>query len=553
VSSPAPTPVHHPDTGWWRDSVLYQVYPRSFADTTGNGIGDLPGITSHLDDLVELGVDGMWLSPFFPSPQKDAGYDVSDFTDIDPLFGTLQDFDTLIAAAHDRGLKVIIDLVPNHTSSDHRWFQEALAAPPGSPERDRYMFRPGRGVDGSEPPNNWESIFGGPAWTQVDDGSWYLHLFDSSQPDLNWDNPWVREQFFDILRFWLDRGVDGFRIDVAHGLIKQAGLPDWSRDAATPGDNGPYFDQDRVHDIYREWRQILDQYPGERILCAEAWISPTTRIARYVRPGYMHQAFNFDMLTAPWSASRMKDVIDDGLTVFPAVGAPTGWVLSNHDIMRHASRLSISVAGGDLQQMGKVQVDQVDNVQGLRRARAATAMILSLPGYCYLYQGEELGLPEVVDIPDQLRQDPTFHRTHGQRIGRDGCRVPLPWHSDQPAFGFSPAGESWLPQPEQFRSLSRSAQKDDPASTLEFYRAAIALRRKYQLGSGEFRWLETGSSEVLSWQVGGVQVVMNLSHQAHPVSLANVVLESVPGSYSDGVIAPETTVWCDVFERGASD
>lgn len=545
MSSPTPQTLHHPESGWWKDAVLYQVYPRSFADTTGNGIGDLPGITAHLDDLVELGVDGIWLSPFFPSPQKDAGYDVADYSDIDPLFGTLDDFDTLITSAHHRGLKVIIDIVPNHTSSDHTWFQEALAAPVGSPERDRYMFRPGSGPDGNQPPNNWESIFGGPAWTQVADGSWYLHLFDSSQPDLNWENPWVREQFLGILRFWLDRGVDGFRIDVAHGLIKQDGLPDWSRDTAAPGDNGPFFDQDHVHDIYRDWRAVLDQYPGERILCAEAWISPTTRIARYVRPGHMHQAFNFEMLTAPWSAAHFKDVIDDGLTVFPAVGAPTGWVLSNHDIMRHVSRLSLDVGGADLQQMGKAEVDLVDTAKGLRRARAATAMILSLPGYCYLYQGEELGLPEVLDIPSHLRQDPSFHRTGGERIGRDGCRVPLPWNSDQPAFGFSPTGSSWLPQPETFGALARSAQKGDPTSTLEFYRLAIALRRNYRLGSQDLRWLDTGADDVLSWQVGRVQVVMNLSDSNYSVALDNVVLESVPGCYDNGSLAPATTVWCE--------
>jgi alpha-glucosidase len=536
----------HPQPGWWRNAVLYQVYPRSFADTTGNGIGDLPGITAHLDDVVDLGVDGIWLSPFFPSPQKDAGYDVSDYTDVDPLFGTLDDFDTLIDSAHARGLRVIIDLVPNHTSSDHQWFQEALAAPANSPERDRYMFRPGRGEDGSKPPNNWESIFGGPAWTRVEDGSWYLHLFDSSQPDLNWDNPWVRDQFLDVLRFWLDRGVDGFRIDVAHGLIKQDGLPDWLRQHADPGDQGPYFDQEPVHDVYRQWRTVLDEYPGERILCAEAWISPTTRIARYVRPGHMHQAFNFDMLTAPWSAANLREVIDDGLTVFSAVGAPTGWVLSNHDIMRHASRLSLDVAGGDLQLMGKAEVDQVDYRRGLRRARAATAMILSLPGYCYLYQGEELGLPEVLDIPPERRQDPTFERTQGERVGRDGCRVPLPWDSNQPAYGFSPTGKTWLPQPEVFGELARSKQKGDSTSTLEFYIAAVSLRRAYDLGLCEFHWLNTGVDDVLSWQVGRIQVVMNLSTVSYQVSLDNVVLESVPGCYQGGAVAPESTVWCEV-------
>jgi len=531
------------DAGWWKDSIIYQVYPRSFADSTGSGVGDLPGITGHLDDLVHLGVDAIWLSPFYPSPQNDAGYDVADYVDVDPMFGTLEDFDDLITQAHHRGLKVIVDVVPNHTSSDHQWFVDALAQPMGSAERDRYIFRPGRGPDGDTPPNNWESIFGGPAWTRVADGSWYLHLFDSSQPDLNWDNPWVKEQFDDILRFWLDRGVDGFRIDVAHGLIKEAGFPDWSRETAEPGDNGPFFDQEGVHDIYRRWRTILDSYPGERILCAEAWISPTPRIARYVRPGLMHQAFNFEMLTAPWSAQRIKEVIEDGLEVFPAVGAPTGWVLSNHDIMRHASRLSLDVEGADLQQMGKADTDRVDNAVGLRRARAATAMILSLPGYCYLYQGEELGLPEVLDIPGHLRQDPSYHRTGGERVGRDGCRVPLPWDATKPANGFSPTGNSWLPQPPEFANLARENQKGDPAATLEFYREAIRVRREYDLGQGSLTWIDTGEDDVLSWKTGDVTVVMNLSKVAWSGPAGALLVESIPGGWDNGVVAPETTVW----------
>jgi len=338
---PTGTLVHapgSPDGEWWRDAVIYQVYPRSFADASGDGIGDLPGITSRLDHLAELGVDAVWLSPFYRSPQADAGYDVSDYRDVDPLFGTLDDFDALLARAHELGLRVIVDLVPNHTSDEHVWFQAALAAGPGSPERARYLFREGRGEDGELPPNNWESIFGGPAWTRVADGQWYLHLFDSRQPDLDWEHPEVRAEFEDVLRFWLDRGVDGFRIDVAHGMVKEAGLPDWdghvsmiegSEDVARAdqvngsGNQGPMFDQDGVHEIYRAWNRVLAAYAGDRALVAEAWVEPLSRLARYVRPDEMQQAFNFAFLATHWDAPALRDVIEASYATADGVGAPT--------------------------------------------------------------------------------------------------------------------------------------------------------------------------------------------------------------------------------------
>ncbi|MDQ2624618.1 MAG: glycoside hydrolase family 13 protein, partial [Actinomycetota bacterium] len=410
---------------WWRNAVIYQVYPRSFADASGDGIGDLPGITSKLDHLARLGVDAVWLSPFYRSPQADAGYDVADYREVDPLFGTLADFDEMIGRAHRLGLRVIVDLVPNHTSDEHVWFQAALAAGKGSPERARYIFRDGKGPEGAEPPNNWTSIFGGPAWTRLPDGQWYLHLFDTKQPDLDWTNPEVHEEMISVLRFWLDRGVDGFRVDVAHGMVKAEGLPDWAghvamvegADDGAPddgstgaGNQGPMFDQEGVHEIYREWREVLDEYEGDRILVAEAWVEPLSRLARYVRPDEMHQAFNFSYLTTLWDAPALRTVVTASLNANDAVGAPSTWVLSNHDVVRHPSRLGLSVPGSKPQGIG-VGDEQPDEELGLRRARAATLLTLALPGSAYLYQGEELGLHEVATLPAEVLQDPLWERT----------------------------------------------------------------------------------------------------------------------------------------------
>jgi len=558
---PAGLIAHRPDTDaqWWRHAVIYQVYPRSFADASGDGIGDLPGVTARLDHLVELGVDAVWLSPFYRSPQADAGYDVADYRDVDPLFGTLADADALVARAHELGLRVIVDLVPNHTSDEHVWFRAALASAPGSPERARYHFREGRGEHGELPPNNWESIFGGPAWTRTTQpdgtpGQWYLHLFDSKQPDLNWENPEVRAEFEDVLRFWLDRGVDGFRVDVAHGMVKQDGLPDWdghvamidgSDDAdavAGSGNHGPMFDQEGVHDIYRSWRRVLDAYDGDRAMVAEAWVEPLSRLARYVRPDEMHQAFNFAFLAAGWHAPSLRRVIDASFAANDAVGAPTTWVMSNHDVVRHASRLGLTdpthrpngIGDGD---------EQPDAVLGLHRARAASLLMLALPGSAYVYQGEELGLPDHTALDDDLRQDPAFFRTGGAERGRDGCRVPLPWEGDAPGLGFSPTGATWLPQPAAWADLAVDRQRGREGSTYELYRAALRLRRTERLGAGGLQWLtEPAGEHVLAFRNGDVVVVANLDEADVELPRSGEVLLA-SGPLRDGVLPAGTTVW----------
>ncbi|MCO8307339.1 glycoside hydrolase family 13 protein, partial [Streptomyces sp. RKCA744] len=405
---------------WWRHAVIYQVYPRSFADSDGDGTGDLQGVRQRLPYLRDLGVDAVWLSPFYASPQADGGYDVADYRAVDPMYGTLLDADAVIRDAHALGLRIIVDLVPNHSSDQHEWFKRAVAEGPGSPLRDRYHFRTGKGEHGELPPNDWESIFGGPAWTRLPDGEWYLHLFAPEQPDLNWEHPAVADEFRSILRFWLDMGVDGFRVDVAHGLVKAEGLPDLGGgDQLKLLGNAvmPFFDQDGVHEIYRSWRLVLDEYDGDRIFVAEAWTPTVERTALYVRPDELHQAFNFQYLSAPWEAAELRRLIDSSLDAMRPVGAPATWVLSNHDVTRHATRYANPPGlGTQIRTAG-------DRELGLRRARAATLLMLALPGSAYLYQGEELGLPDVTDLPDEVRQDPSFFRAQGQDGFRDGCRV----------------------------------------------------------------------------------------------------------------------------------
>jgi alpha-glucosidase len=520
---------------WWRDAVCYEIYIRSFTDAGGDGVGDLPGIRDRLPYLRDLGVDAVWITPFYPSPMADGGYDVADYRDVEPRFGTLADFDALIADAHALGLRVIIDVVPNHTSSAHPWFQAALAAEPGSPERERYVFRPGRGENGSEPPNNWRSVFGGPAWhrtTGADGvpGEWYLHLFAPEQPDLNWRNPEVREEFASILRFWLDRGVDGFRIDVADALIKRDGLPDLDdpeHDDPTRHEHMPYWDEDDVHEIYQDWRGILDSYDGDRMAVGESWVYAPERLARYVRPDELHQAFNFYYLLAPWSAADLRSAIGRSIAATHKVGAPTTWVLSNHDVERHVSRYG----------QGDVEL-------GRRRARAATLLQLALPGAAYLYQGEELGLPEVTDLPEEVLQDPIWTRSGHTRRGRDGCRVPLPWSGQTPPFGFSPEGvQPWLPQPPDWKELTAEAEQAQPGSVYALYREALRLRREVQaLGDGEMQWLATSADVLAFARAPGFVCAVNLG--AEPVTLPSygrLVLASGP---VDGtVLPPDTTAW----------
>ncbi len=487
--------LHNPTAPglWWRDAVIYQIYPRSFA-SSGGPIGDIPGAISRLDHLARLGVDAVWLSPFYRSPQRDAGYDVEDYRDIDPVFGTMDDVDALIARAHSLGLRIIFDIVPNHTSDRHVWFRQALEAGPGSPERERYWFRPA--------PNDWRSVFGGGAWTRVcdredapgspweSDASWYLHLFDSSQPDLNWSNPEVQAEFRDILRFWLRRGVDGFRVDVAHGLVKDPALPNWGRTAAIvegektqeKNEAAPMWNLDGVHDIYRQWRKVLDEFGPDRMLVAEAWVSPSSAIAKYVRADEMSQSFNFEFLASAWTADRMRTVIADSLRNMDAVGATATWVLSNHDVIRATARLGLPDAGN--YPKGIKEGDPLPDEVGHRRALAAHALMSALPGSAYIWQGEELNLPEHMALPDELREDPAYFRTKGEETGRDGCRVPLPWEADSPAFGFSPDGKSWLPQPPEWKEYAVDRESADPRSPLNLFRRMYALRRELRLGCG---------------------------------------------------------------------
>ena len=551
---------------WWREAVTYQIYPRSFADSDGDGMGDLPGVTAHLPYLRDLGVDAIWMSPFYRSPMADAGYDVADYRDIDPLFGRIADADALVAAATDLGIKVLLDLVPNHSSDEHVWFRAALAAAPGSPERARYHFRDGRGEHGELPPNNWKSVFGGVAWTRVTEadgqpGQWYLHLFDAKQPDFDWDNPEVRADFVRTIRFWVDRGVYGFRVDVAHGLVKAAGLPDWDvdldllqswRDADPDGDQPrpPMWDQDGVHEIYREWRRVLDAYgKPDRILCAEAWVEPVERAVRYIRSDEMHQTFNFDFLECPWQATELNEVIGHSLAVSTSVGAPTTWVLSNHDVVRHASRLGLTQDQPRPHGIGAGN-PQPDRALGLHRARAATTLMLALPGAAYLYQGEELGLPDSTDMPDAYRQDPAFTRTGGRTVGRDGCRVPMPWTKDAPAFGFGPSGRSWLPQPEVYGDYAADQQEGRPGSTLELYRSLLLTRHQLALGRGRFSRLEAYADQpdVVAWRSEGadradVAVVVNLGPSPVPLPMGARVLVASGPLPEDGTLPTDTAVW----------
>jgi alpha-glucosidase len=529
-------PARATTTRWWRDAVIYQVYIRSFADGNGDGIGDIAGIHSRLPYLRELGVDALWITPFYTSPMADGGYDVADYRDVDPSFGTLEDFEALVADAHEHGLRIIVDLVPNHCSDQHPWFQEALRAAPGSAARDRFIFRPGRGANGELPPNDWESIFGGPAWTRVTEpdgtpGEWYLHLFAAQQPDFDWENPAVRAEFEDILRFWLDRDVDGFRIDVAHGMAKAAGLPDVGRADQVhmlARDVLPYFDQEGVHEIHRSWRRLLDSYPGERIGVAEAWAPTQERLAGYVRPDELHQAFNFHYLSTDWDADALGTVIEESLATAGSVGAPTTWVLSNHDVQRHLTRYG----GGDI---------------GRRRARAAALLTLALPGSAYVYQGEELGLPEVLDLPEEfLTTDPQRGRAEG--AGRDGCRVPLPWAGDEPPFEFG-SGGSWLPLPASWRELTVAAQDTDVDSMLSLYRAALRIRRDHPaLGDGELCRQDSPPGTLVFTREPGFGCAVNLGEQPVRVAIGGEpVLASGPVQWDgDGVeLPPDTAVWWD--------
>ncbi|WP_374209361.1 glycoside hydrolase family 13 protein [Microbacterium sp. CnD16-F] len=538
---------------WWRQAVVYQVYPRSFADADGDGIGDLRGIRSRVPYLKELGVDAIWMSPFYPSDLADGGYDVADYRDVDPRLGTLDDADALIAALHEAGIKVVIDIVPNHTSDRHAWFQEALAAGRGSAARARYIFRDGKGENGEEPPADWTSAFGGSAWERVEDGQWYLHNFAVEQPDLDWSNPEVRADFVRTLRFWSDRGVDGFRIDVAHMLTKDLPeeLPTQAELDAMPRDGQhPMIDRDDVHEVYAEWRRVFNSYDPPRTAVAEAWVD-SSRIPLYASAESLGQAFNFDLLEADFDASQFRRIVADNLALAASSGSSTTWVLSNHDVVRHATRYGLphperDASGRPSRKHGNEWLlsggaePALDAEAGLQRARAASTFVLGLPGSAYVYQGEELGLQEVADIPDDERQDPTFFRSPGEDKGRDGCRVPIPWTASGSSFGFG-SGGSHLPQPEWFGAMSVEAQEDDPASTLNLYRRALELRHELQTAE-ELTWLETGRDDVLAFsRPNGWTVVTNFGDEPADLPAGEVLLASaeLEGDRLPGA----TTVW----------
>ena len=525
------------DPQWWRHAVVYQVYPRSFADANGDGIGDVLGMIERLDYLAALGVDAIWVSPWYPSPLADGGYDVSDYRGILPEFGTLDQADQFVAKAHDLGLRVLIDLVPNHSSDEHPWFQQALAAAPGSPERAHYLFRAGKGENGDQPPNNWPAMFGGGAWERTTNadgtpGEWYLHLFDPKQPDWNWENPAVADEFDAILRFWFDRGIDGFRIDVANSMAKAPGLPDIELDPETGRPSGnpltgsPFMNQPHVHDILRRWRKVADSYAdtelGARIFVSEAWVTPASELAKYIRPDELHTTFNFDALMCEWTATSQRHVIDLTLRETGAVGAPPTWVLANHDTTRVVTRYGRPVTGarftadgmdfGAFAGIGSVPEGATDVELGRRRARAAVLLEMALPGGAYVYQGDELGLEEVEDIHEDLLQDPTWERSGHVVRGRDGCRVPIPWSGTQAPYGFGSADSPpWLPQPEGWAALTAEAQETDPTSHLTLYRSVLAERRSNPaLGDGGLNWVDDVPDGVLAFdREPGFRCVVN--------------------------------------------
>ncbi len=540
------------DPDWWRQAAVYQIYPRSFADSNGDGIGDLKGITSRIPYLKSLGVDAVWLSPFYPSALADGGYDVDDYRDVDPKLGTLEDFDEMVAALHAAGIKLVADIVPNHTSDRHEWFREALASPKGSAARDRYIFHDGKGPDGSEPPSDWDSVFGGPAWERTEDGQWYMHIFALEQPDLNWDNREVRDDFLKTLRFWSDRGVDGFRVDVAHALTKDMTEPLPSKaDLGPEGGNNqgkhPFWDRDEVHEVFAEWRRVFNEYTPPRTAVAEAWVHADRR-ARYASPEGLGQAFNFDLLKADWNPGQFRDIITKNLAEATSSGASSTWVFSNHDVVRHATRYGLppAAAGSEDGQDGSAwlmsggQEPALDHALGERRARAVSQLMLALPGSAYLYQGEELGLHEVADIPDEHRQDPTFFRNTGVDVGRDGCRVPLPWTRDGESFGFGFQG-AHLPQPAWFGEYAVEVQEADPASHLSFYRRALALRRELQ-GEEDFAWVDEPSADVLHFtRPNGWRSVTNFGSTPVDLPEGRVLLSSSP--LEDGRLPGDTTAW----------
>ena len=530
---------------WWRTAAVYQVYIRSFADGNADGTGDIAGLRSRLPYLESLGVDALWINPWYESPLLDGGYDVADYRKIHHDFGTNDEAFEFIAEAARHGIRVIVDLVPNHTSWEHRWFRAALDAGPGSPERDRYHFRQGRGPDGSIPPTDWRSVFGGPAWSRVD-GEWYLHLFDPSQPDLNWDNPEVREEFESILRYWLDHGAAGFRVDVAHALAKDQSYPDVGDPeaesallSASAVSNHPFWDRPELHEIVREWRQVLDSY-DDVMMVAEAWVENWDRLSMYLRRDEYHQAFEFDLLLSPWDSKAMREAIDISIKGAAEVHAVPTWVLSNHDVIRHATRYGLPQGADAKQWLLDGDRSLLDLDLGLRRARAATLALFALPGSVYIYQGEELGLHEVVDLPTEVLQDPVWERSGHEEKGRDGCRAPIPWTVDGPSAGFGSDG-AWLPQPEGWGLSSVEAQDGVTGSTLEMYRRALRLRCEHMVGDAAMTWVDHGRDVLAYRRSSGVTCMVNFGPASVDLPGGQVLIAS--GDVSDGRLRPDDAVW----------
>lgn len=543
--------------GWWRSAVVYQVYLRSFRDGNGDGVGDLIGLRAGLGKIAALGCDAIWLNPCYVSPQRDHGYDIADYMAIDASYGDLEDFDALVSEAHQLGIRVLMDMVANHCSIDHAWFQEALGSKPGSAERERFLFRNGRGPNGELPPNNWQSVFGGPAWTRVEEpsgatGQWYFHAFDPAQPDFNWRNPAVADYFDEVLRFWFDRGVDGFRIDVAHGLFKSLQMNDWpGAEHGSGGHNYAMWDQPEVHEIYRRWRSLGDAYPEPKYFVGEIWVPSTQSLAAYLRPDELHQAFNFELLVQPWEAKAMQRAIEGGMAAARVTGAPA-WALSNHDVHRTATRYGQDQPTEALDPADMIAAARrrgpADMELGGRRATAAAALLLALPGAAFLYQGEELGLPEVLNLPASARQDPIWFRSGGKELGRDGCRVPLPWEPSGATFGFGPAGSvrAWLPQPTFFAKYARSVQETLAESTLSTYKSLLGARQALFAGSDEPQWLHGAGDEVLAFKRANGACVVNLSPGPIRIPehwpLASPVVSTAPAA-EPGLVPANSATW----------
>jgi alpha-glucosidase len=547
AASAAPAEARTDDPRWWRTAVIYEIYPRSFADGNGDGTGDLAGVRSRLPYLRDLGIDAVWFTPWYVSPLADGGYDVADYRAIDPAFGSLEEAELLIAEARAMGIRTIVDVVPNHISDRHPWFRAALAAEPGSVERDRFWFRPGRGMNGERMPTDWVSNFAGPTWTRTtnEDGSpgdWYLHLFTPQQPDLNWSHPDVRREFEDVLAFWFDRGAAGIRIDSAALLVKDPGLPEVPAQPG-PGEH-PNTDRDELHDIYRGWRRVADRYPDPKALIGELWIPDLDRFTRYLRADELHTAFNFDFLARPWEVDALRASIDLTIAAHAPVDAPATWLLSNHDVTRPVTRFGRDDSSFAF--LTKRRDVPTDPDRGMRRARAAALLAAALPGSLYIYQGDELGLDEVEDLPDDRRVDPMHFRSGGVDPGRDGCRVPLPWSGTSAPFGFSPAGargQPWLPQPGRWAARTVEAQSADPASMLALYRAALAIRRSEpDLRAAGFAWLGS-RPDVLAFRRGErlVSITNFGTEGVDPPSSGELLLAS--RDLVDGRLPCDATGW----------